>query len=171
MVISVPPRAMRLIYRVAAPLAHIFWAVTRARMRGAKCVLLRGDAERREVLLVRHTYGNRRVWGLPGGLLKRGEEPIDGMLRELEEELGIRLADASELCVRDLRIFGHVDRVHFYLCELGDRSPELELNGAEIARADWFAIEDPPRPLGEQVPEVLALLASQPGTPGSPARG
>ena len=37
------------------------------------CVLERGDGS---VLLVRHPYRSR--WGLPGGLLKRGEAPPDG---------------------------------------------------------------------------------------------
>lgn len=166
----VPPRALRLCYRVASPLAHIFWTITRARLRGAKCALVRG-AHGREVLLVRHTYGDGRLWHLPGGLLKRGERPVDGARRELREELGVECDELDELCARDLRIYGHVDRIHYFRCALASQPVELEPNSAEIAEAAWFALDAPPRPLGKQVRQVLAVLASLPGKPGSPARG
>jgi len=49
-------------------------------------------------LLCRRPLGMRRhpgQWALPGGRLDRGEEPLDGALREVEEELGLSLgADA-----------------------------------------------------------------------------
>ena len=43
--------------------------VLHPRVRGVRCVLVHGD----ELLLVRHSYGDRR-WGLPGGLIKRSED-------------------------------------------------------------------------------------------------
>lgn len=163
-----PPILLRLFYRVAAPLAHVFFALTRVRLRGAKCLLVRGE-DAAEVLLVRHTYGDRRKWHLPGGLLKRGEDPVDGARRELREEVGLEFADPRELCVLDVRLFGHVDRVHFFLCALGAQLPELAPRDAEIAETGWFALERPPRALAKEVREVLALLESQHGKPGSPA--
>jgi 8-oxo-dGTP pyrophosphatase MutT (NUDIX family) len=45
-------------------------------------------------LLCRRAIGMRRhagQWALPGGRLDDGEEPLDAALRELEEELGLRL--------------------------------------------------------------------------------
>ena len=44
------------------------------------------------MVLVRLTYA--KGWHLPGGGLKRGEEPEQAVLRELREEIG--LADCSE---------------------------------------------------------------------------
>jgi len=167
----VPPRLLRAFNRVATPLAHLFWALTRTRLRAAKCVLVRDAAGTREVLLVRQTYGDRRLWHFPGGLLKHGEAPVDGARRELREETGVDFDAPRELCELDLPVLGHVDRVHYFLCALGKESRELELDAAEIAEARWFLVSDPPRPLGDHVLEVLALLASQTGNPGSPTRG
>lgn len=53
---------------------------------GAACVVVREDGA---ILLVRHSY--RAGWGLPGGLIRRREEPRDAALRESREEVGLDL--------------------------------------------------------------------------------
>ena len=37
---------------------------------------------------------NERGWDIPGGHLEDGEEPIDGVRRETEEEAGVSFKDA-----------------------------------------------------------------------------
>jgi 8-oxo-dGTP pyrophosphatase MutT (NUDIX family) len=54
---------------------------------GAMCLITRADGAR---LFVRHSY--RNGWGVPGGLLKRGEAPADGARRECMEEVGLAIA-------------------------------------------------------------------------------
>jgi 8-oxo-dGTP pyrophosphatase MutT (NUDIX family) len=44
--------------------------------------------EEGKVLLVRHTYG-RKNWELPGGMVERGESPMEGAVREVQEETGL----------------------------------------------------------------------------------
>ena len=44
------------------------------------------------VLLLRHRFRSGKPWGLPGGWLEPGEGPVDGMRRELKEELDIDVA-------------------------------------------------------------------------------
>lgn len=53
-----------------------------------------GVAGGASLLLCRRPIGMRRhagQWALPGGRLDPGEEPLDAALREVEEELGLRL--------------------------------------------------------------------------------
>jgi 8-oxo-dGTP pyrophosphatase MutT (NUDIX family) len=71
-------------YRLALSLLRGWWVVGRPRSRGVRCILRRGDA----VVLVRHTYGDRR-WMLPGGRVRRNEDPVAAARREMHHELGV----------------------------------------------------------------------------------
>ena len=61
---------------------------------GTMCVVERDGGAR---LLVRHSY--RNGWGVPGGLLKRGEEAAAAALRETREEVGLAIDLVSEPAV------------------------------------------------------------------------
>lgn len=54
-----------------------------------------------QLLLCEHTYRRRHPWGLPGGDLKAGEDPVDGIKREVLEETGLRVQDARLLLVEN----------------------------------------------------------------------
>jgi len=43
-----------------------------------------------EVLLVKHTY-RQTQWSLPGGYLKQGEHPKEGLIREVFEETNLKV--------------------------------------------------------------------------------
>ncbi|MFF2523105.1 NUDIX hydrolase [Streptomyces liangshanensis] len=55
--------------------------------------------ERGRVLLVDPTY--KPGWEFPGGVVERGEAPARAGVREVEEEIGIRLTDVPKLLVMD----------------------------------------------------------------------
>jgi 8-oxo-dGTP pyrophosphatase MutT (NUDIX family) len=129
---GVPTWIRRWGYRAASNLLFVYRFVFRPSSRGVRCVLRRGD----EVLLVRHTYGGRG-WGLPGGAIRRREEPAATARREMEEELGVDVADWRP--IGELRFAGADRARHHVFCfvaELPDG--DLEVNGAEIAETGMY---------------------------------
>ena len=81
-----PIPARRRVFRVGYFALQCGGMIRRPHTAGVKVVLRRGD----DVLLVRHTYGRRSEWDLPGGFLNEDEDPQDAALREIGEELGLR---------------------------------------------------------------------------------
>jgi ADP-ribose pyrophosphatase YjhB (NUDIX family) len=137
-------------YRVASRLMGAYRFVRRPTVRGVRCVLIRGG----EVLLVRHTYGERG-WALPGGLMRRGEAPEATARREMREELGLDIAAWRAL--GHLRFIGTERARHVVAC-LAATAPadELELNAAEIHEIAWFPRAELPEDMLEKTDEIVA---------------
>jgi 8-oxo-dGTP diphosphatase len=129
-----------------------WWFLTRPTLEGVKCVLTDGDS----VLLVRHTYG-RRDWDLPGGSLRRNEDPQSAARREMEEELGVRLDEVRSLGAIQASPYRARDTVHCFQAEL--HSPELRLDLGELAAARWFRRDDLPVRVSRYVRSILALAS------------
>jgi 8-oxo-dGTP pyrophosphatase MutT (NUDIX family) len=138
-------------YRVAYQLARVYWFVVRPTKSGVKCMITRGD----EVLLVRHTYGDRNAWELPGGGVKRGEEPLAAARREMQEELGLAIDGWREL--GDFFAFyeHRNDTMHCFHATVDGVSPVIDR--VEIAEARWFAIDRPPQRAGRFVQRILSM--------------
>ncbi|HEX5156737.1 MAG TPA: NUDIX hydrolase [Ktedonobacterales bacterium] len=56
------------------------------------CALAQDEQGR--LLVAHHTY-RKYPWGLPGGLIGRGEHPEEALVRELREELGVEASVGS----------------------------------------------------------------------------
>jgi 8-oxo-dGTP diphosphatase len=142
-------KARRAAIRCAYAGLRIYWFLTRPQLVGVKCVVTEAD----DVLLVRHTYGNRD-WDLPGGTVKRRELPRDAARREMHEELGRRIDDWVDLGELFVSTNHHHDNLHLFLGRLGDRRLDLDLG--ELAEAAWFPRNELPRDLGRYVRAILA---------------
>jgi 8-oxo-dGTP pyrophosphatase MutT (NUDIX family) len=122
-------------YRAASSLLFVYRFVFRPSLSGVRCVLRRGD----EVLLVRHTYGSRD-WALPGGGIKRGEDPAATARREMAEELGVDIADWRP--IGELRFTGIERARHTVFCFVGELPDDgVEVNGVEIAEARLHPVD------------------------------
>jgi ADP-ribose pyrophosphatase YjhB (NUDIX family) len=143
---------LRGLYRVAWRVLQLR-ALLPGRGRGVKCLLTDGA----RVLLVRHTYGSRATWYLPGGGVHRREPPRDAAAREMREELGVVDLPWSELITWDMQL----ERVRVRITALHAALPattSLSPDPVEIAEARWFEPQELPRPLGTEVRPLLALL-------------
>lgn len=150
-----PAPARRAAYRVAYRLLNAWRFVRRPRRSGVKCILRDGE----RVLFIRHTYGRRGVWDLPGGGIRRAEPPAQAAAREAREEVGIDAAwtPLATLCFHDR---GETT-LHSFTADASD--PVLTLDRGEIAQARWAPANDPPHPLSPSARAVLAELRAPVG--------
>lgn len=109
-------------------------------------VLLRGEGQRREVLLVRPR--GRRSWTLPKGTLESGETVQQGALREVLEETGQAAEILTELDPVEYRFPGTREgerrQIHkvvhwFHMRPAGE--PEPYSATVEIEDVRWFTID------------------------------
>jgi 8-oxo-dGTP pyrophosphatase MutT (NUDIX family) len=119
----------------------------------ATVILLRGDADDLEVLLVRRTEKARfmgGVWVFPGGAVDAGEGDGDdahraAAIRELREEADIELEDASGLVKFSRWITPAAVKIrfdtHFFLASL-PQGQEPRIDGEECIDLGWFRPRD-----------------------------
>ncbi|NUT35866.1 MAG: NUDIX hydrolase [Hamadaea sp.] len=103
------------------------------------------DGQTQRILLLRQPPG--RGWTLPAGLLNRGETPLEGALREAEEETGIAFA-ASDLSPAQPNALVHtsgrwVDTV--FTARVDAATAAVSVDGAEVWEAAWHAVDDLPQ--------------------------
>ena len=111
------------------------------------------------VLLLKGNRGlTKDRWTLPGGFIRFGEGPVDGLLREVREELGVRAEIGDLLAVRSK--LGEHTLLHwtqfFYRVTLFG---EIKPNPDEIAEARFFEPQEGAKLLVDPLMrEVIASL-------------
>ena len=140
-----PVRARRRVVRTVAPSYTV----------GAICLIERADGA---LLLVRQSYRNR--WGVPGGLLKRGERPEDAARREVREEVGLDIELVGEPAVVVDPVPRRVDIV-FRARPVGDaEGAGATPTSPEITEARWFSAQELPELQAETSAALVALARS-----------
>jgi len=115
-------------------------------------VVVEGICHRGEdVLLVQGNRGlTEGLWTLPGGFLRFGESPEQGVVRELREEVGLE-GNVRELVGVRSRL-GHRSRLHWIMLfyRVAAEGP-LRPNPDEIAEARFVDVETACRMIGDEM--------------------
>lgn len=118
---------------------------------GAMCFIERDDGA---LLLVRHSYRDR--WGVPGGLLQRGESAAAGARREVHEEVGLRVELLGEPAVVVDAAPQRVDVV-FRATLAPGADGAVDVRSVEIVEARWFSPDELPELQFETAGALVAL--------------
>jgi len=156
-------RLIRAGYQAAWVALWLLSPLHRGRGQGVKGILSHDG----RVLLVQHTYGPRR-WEIPGGGLKRGEAPIDGIRREIREELGVALPTAALIAIGAGARRESRRRMTYFAADLDEAA--ITPDPREIARAQWHDPAALPSPLGWQVARAIDVWRAGAGTPPADLR-
>jgi mutator protein MutT len=104
------------------------------------------------VLLLHHRFRPGSGWGIPGGFIKRGEQPDQAMRRELREEVGLEVQDLSLFQTRAFRKARQVEII--FRCRARGETEELSY---EIKRLAWFDPHKLPKELPRDQAELIEL--------------
>ena len=92
-----------------------------------------------QILLLKHRFRAGSGWGLPGGFLEKGEQPLDALRRELREEIALEVDDVEIFAARSFKKPQQVE-VLFRCRAAGSVTPRT----MEVERAEWFSLESLP---------------------------
>jgi 8-oxo-dGTP diphosphatase len=128
----------------AAPEAVRYWTL---RLINARFTVTAGAIifnAQGQILLLKHPFRAGSGWGLPGGFLKHGEQPIDALRRELQEEINLEIENVEVFWTRSFKRPRQIEIL--FIAETSER-PQPQ--SVEVDCAVWFNANELPTGLPE----------------------
>jgi len=123
--------------RVPARVRTWFVRFSNARFTVTAGAIIFNDAG--QVLLLKHFFRAGSGWGLPGGFLKRGEQPLHALRRELNEEIGLEIHEPEIFWARSFKRPRQIEILY-----RAKASGAAEPQSIEVERAAWFSPDQLP---------------------------
>ncbi len=111
--------------------------------------------DKKEILLFKHSY-RTHPWSLPGGYLKGGEHPKEGLEREIKEESGLIVSVDASLKTRTDRDMALLDMCYTGVLIGGEFVPSHE-----VTEYGFFSPDKMPLLRSNQVFLIDAALKQQ----------
>ena len=110
------------------------------------------------VMLLKHEFRTGSGWGIPGGFMEAGEQPLDALRRELREEVGVELDGAEIINVRTLKRPQQVE-IHFH-CRVRGEARAATPQSMEINSVGWFEADALPPELSQDQRRIIKRALS-----------
>ena len=146
----IPKPLIHAAFQVAFRLRGVVRRITGRTQDGASIIAQDFEGQ---VLLIRHSYGPAG-WAIPGGGVKRGEEPEQAAARELREETGCTARSLRQVRVIHEQLSHAAHTEYVFECSVDDMP---EPDGREIVEARFFPLHSLPEPLLERTRSRLAM--------------
>ena len=127
----------RLGLRLAYGMLVMVWFVLRPRHRGTLVAVWHDG----RVLVITNSY--RSCLSFPGGGVRQGEEPAEAAVRELREEVGIRVQPSDLRFVREIHTKFHFQRDRCACFELDLFSPpNIVVDRREVISGEFMSSDE-----------------------------
>jgi 8-oxo-dGTP diphosphatase len=131
----------------------LLWVLNAHFIVGAVAVVRDGQGR---ILIARHTYRRSAPWALPGGWVRRGEDPAQAVVREILEETGLRIEVIAPLLVQ-CESGAHLTVIYAARLLSGTFRPSEEVSEIRFVEPGAF-----PQGLREDHRAVIAAVADHP---------
>jgi 8-oxo-dGTP diphosphatase len=146
------------VLRVAGKCLRTWWKIRKPTTFGVKVLLIhRGDPA--QCLIVRHSYSDSALWGLPGGAYRPGREtPEQAGVREVFEELALTVTEVPAM-LDTVRTTLEGKRDTLTIVQATPVSASF-VRSPEIAEARWVRADMAAMPADEPVSRWLQTALS-----------